>query len=252
MRIASRNAVRWMVLVASGFVTLSGGGAASIADEPAPQVVNKPVVDEKQAAQKEAAQGEQKGEPKDGEKVDADRPLHEHPTLLKMLARNNQLRQNRGLRPHRINPALTKAAQDHAAYMARTRVFSHYSNGGPGGRAVRHGFGAGVMENIGYGYGNVEHAFSGWYNSSGHWANMMSNTSDAGFGYAVSPDGTPYWVAVYGTAPKGQEPAAKPVETKNSEIQQAGATEPVKDAAPKSDDKQAGDKQADEKKADDK
>lgn len=225
-------------------------GPMLVAEEPqqgaagAPgQVVKKPVLDPKSAeapsaepaadaksadAKEDQAEeaGEQAGDAKDDAK--AEKPLHEHPTLLKMLARNNQLRQNRGLRPHRINPALTKAAQDHAAYMARTRVFSHYSNGGPGGRAVKHGFSAGVLENIGYGYGNVDSAFNGWFYSGGHFANMMSNTTDAGFGFALSPDGTPYWVAVYGTAPKGQEP--KP-ETPKAEVQAAGATEPVKESA---------------------
>src|SRR5688572_27826910 len=57
-------------------------------------------------------------------------PLHRHPTLLAMLRRSNLIRRNVGLRPQRINPALTKAAQDHANYMAATGDFSHYTNGG--------------------------------------------------------------------------------------------------------------------------
>lgn len=203
-----------------------------------PQAPAKPAADAKDSAPAadQAGKAEKSDEAKKDEEGDekAEQPLHKSPTLLKMLARNNELRQARGLRPHRINPALTKAAQDHAAYMARTRVFSHYSNGGPGGRAVRHGFGSGVRENIGYGYGNVENMFSTWFNSSGHWANMMSNTADAGFGYAVSPDGTPYWVAVYGTAPAGQEPKE---EEAQGEVKQASATEDAKDsAAPKATD----------------
>ncbi|MBC7855242.1 MAG: CAP domain-containing protein [Pirellulaceae bacterium] len=56
--------------------------------------------------------------------------LHRHPTLLAMLRRSNLIRRNVGLRPQRINPALTKAAQDHANYMASTGDFSHYTNGG--------------------------------------------------------------------------------------------------------------------------
>src|SRR5687768_5966348 len=65
------------------------------------------------------------------------RPLHEHPTLLGMLGRNNMIRSRMGLRPHRMNPALTRAAQDHANYMAATGSFSHYTNGGPQYRAQR-------------------------------------------------------------------------------------------------------------------
>ena len=124
--------------------------------------------------------------------------LHEHPTLLRMLARNNSLRGRIGLRPHRINPELTKAAQDHAVYMARTGSFSHYSNGGPQNRARRWGFRGMVRENIAWGQRDVNDAFNSWQNSSGHWASIVSNTSEAGFGYAVGNDGRGYWVAVYG------------------------------------------------------
>lgn len=124
--------------------------------------------------------------------------LHEHPTLLRMLARNNSLRGRLGLRPHRISPELTKAAQDHAVYMARTGSFSHYSNGGPQNRARRWGFRGMVRENIAWGQRDVDDAFHSWQNSSGHWASIVSNTTDAGFGYAVGNDGRGYWVAVYG------------------------------------------------------
>ena len=128
-------------------------------------------------------------------------PLHEHPTLLAMLRRNNELRRGVGLKPQRINALLTQAAQNHARYMARTGGFSHYSNGGPWGRARRFGFFGSVRENIAMGHRNVANAFVGWRNSSGHWASITSNTSDVGFGYAISKGGTPYWVAVYGASP---------------------------------------------------
>ncbi|MFM8250383.1 MAG: CAP domain-containing protein [Planctomycetota bacterium] len=162
------------------------------------QVVRKPVIaDDKNSVQQAAA---------------TERPLHEHPTLVQMLFRNNEMRGTRGLWAHRINPALTSAAQDHASYMARTRDFSHYGNGGPSGRAARYGFAGGVLENIAWGYGDVNSTFNTWRNSSGHWANMTSSTTDAGFGFAIAADGTPYWVAVYGTAgdAAGSVPAAQP------------------------------------------
>lgn len=118
-----------------------------------------------------------------------------------MLAKNNALRAARGLRPHAASEQLNAAAQDHATYMARTGVFSHYANGGPGGRAAKHGFGAGVLENIGCGYASVDAVFRKWNSSGGHHDNMMSRTSQAGFGICYSSEGTPYWVAVYGTPP---------------------------------------------------
>lgn len=127
------------------------------------------------------------------------RPLHRHPTLFSMLVRNNLIRRAVGLPPHRMNPALTAAAQDHANYMARTGQFSHYANGGPQGRAYKYGFTGGVRENIATG-GNVDTAFSMWQASGAHYASIVSNTTDAGFGYAVSPSGVTYFVGVYGTA----------------------------------------------------
>lgn len=162
--------------------------APAATSEEGKQVVQKPAIaDDKNSVQQAAAQQES--------------PLHEHPTLLKMLFRNNELRGTRGLWAHRINPLLTKAAQDHAVYMARTRDFNHYSNLGPSGRAAKYGFRGGVLENIAWGYGDVDSTFSTWQHSGGHWANMTSSTTDAGFGFALAADGTPYWVAVYGTAP---------------------------------------------------
>ena len=124
--------------------------------------------------------------------------LHQHPTLLRMLERNNALRRSRGLPPHRISPALTKAAQSHARFMARTRAFSHEANGGPMRRAQRYGYRNLVRENIAMGQSNIAHVFSSWQSSGGHCANITSPTRDAGFGYAIGPDGSTYWVAVYG------------------------------------------------------
>jgi uncharacterized protein YkwD len=135
----------------------------------------------------------------------AEPALHRHPTLLSMLRRNNEIRRRLGLIPHRINPALTKAAQDHANYMARTGDFQHYSNGGPQHRAGKFGFRGFVRENIAYNYRSVEDAFSVWQGSSGHYASIVSGTDEAGFGYAIGPGGAIYYVGVYGTAPTTQE-----------------------------------------------
>ncbi|MGE3776227.1 MAG: CAP domain-containing protein [Pirellulaceae bacterium] len=160
--------------------------------------------------------------PEAGAVVTTARPVFEHPVLLQMLSRNNQLRRSRGLWAHRLHPALTQAAQDHANYMARTHDFNHYSNAGPSGRAFRYGFRGGVLENIAMGYGDVATTFYGWQTSGGHWANMTSQTTDAGFGYAVSQSGTPFWVAVYGTAP-----AESPAPAADSPVQPASANETV-------------------------
>jgi uncharacterized protein YkwD len=138
-------------------------------------------------------------------------PLHEHPTLQQMLAKNNAIRGRLGLRAHRISPELTKAAQDHANYMASRHNFDHYANGGPNGRAYRYGFqGGGIRENIARGQGSVESAFGIWQASGAHFASLRSNTTDAGFGMAISRSGTPYWVAVYGNGPAPRVEVLKP------------------------------------------
>lgn len=138
-------------------------------------------------------------------------PLHEHPTLRRMLIKNNAIRARLGLAPHRISPELTKAAQDHANYMASRHNFDHYANGGPNGRANRHGFqGGGVRENIARGQGDVEGAFAIWQGSGAHYASIVSHTTDAGFGLAVASNGTPYWVAVYGNGPAPRVEVLKP------------------------------------------
>ena len=182
----------------------------------------------------------------------AARPLHRHPTLFGMLRRSNDVRRRMGLRPHRLNPALTKAAQDHANYMAQTAQFSHYTNGGPQYRAGKYGFRGGVLENIAYGTRSVNSTFAMWEGSGGHYASIVSGTTDAGFGYAIAPNGQCYWVGVYANPAKGdavgetEEQIAAALEaekaekkalaeaetTKDSSVTTASATEPVSETAP--------------------
>jgi uncharacterized protein YkwD len=154
------------------------------------------------------------------------RPLHRHPVLFGMLQRNNSIRRRVGLWPHRISPSLTAAAQDHANYMARTGQFSHYVNGGPQYRAGRYGFRGGVRENIAMGTRSVDGAFTMWQNSGAHYASIVSGTSEAGFGYAVSPNGQAYWVGMYGTPPTGDSVG-------ETEEQVVEALQQEKDAAEK-------------------
>lgn len=151
------------------------------------------------------AQSEQNEAQEAQEEIQNRPPLHRHPTLLSMLRRSNEIRRRLGLIPHRINPALSKAAQDHANYMARTGDFQHYSNGGPQYRAQKFGFRGFVRENIAYNYRTVEDAFSVWQGSSGHYASIVSGTDEAGFGYAVGVSGAVYYVGVYGHAAEGDD-----------------------------------------------
>lgn len=159
---------------------------------------------QQETAGPQASQGQSEAQDVGGG-VQVELPLHRHPTLLSMLRRNNEIRRRLGLFPHRINPALTQAAQDHANYMARTGDFQHYSNGGPQYRAQRFGFRGFVRENIAYNYRTVEDAFSVWQGSSAHYASIVSGTDEAGFGYAVAASGAVYYVGVYGHATQADE-----------------------------------------------
>jgi hypothetical protein len=171
-----------------------------------------------------------------------------------MLRRNNDIRRRAGLFPHRINPALTAAAQDHANYMASTGQFSHYVNGGPQYRANKFGFRGGVRENIAYGTTTLDGAFNMWQGSGAHYASIVSGTTEAGFGCAISSGGQVYWVGVYATPAQGdpvgeddatlaaalaEEEAARKEAEKNvaqeqpqdSNVVPASATEPVEAGA---------------------
>jgi uncharacterized protein YkwD len=183
------------------------------------------------------------------------RLFHRQPIFLGMLRRNNDIRRRAGLFPHRINPALTAAAQDHANYMARTGQFSHYTNGGPQYRANKFGFRGGVLENIAYGTTSVDGAFNMWQGSGAHYASIVSGTTEAGFGYAVGSGGQVYWVGVYASPAQGdpvgesdavvaaalaEEEAARKEAEKNvaqdqpqdSNVVPASAETPVEAAAP--------------------
>jgi len=156
----------------------------------------------------------------------AARPLHRHPTLFGMLQRNNSIRRRVGLFPHRMSPALTAAAQEHANYMARTGQFSHYVNGSPQSRAGRFGFRGGVRENIAMGTRSIDGAFAMWQNSGAHYASIVSGTTEAGFGYAVSPNGQAYWVGMYGTPPAG-DPVGETEEFVANYLAQEAASQQV-------------------------
>ena len=125
--------------------------------------------------------------------------LHKHPTLVKMWKHSNEIRARYQLHAQRISPELTKAAQDHAWYMARTGQFSHSVNGGFVARARRHKYpGSAYGEIILYGAGNIPETFNGWLNSPGHRAILLSGAREVGYGYAVDRSGRTYWVGVFG------------------------------------------------------
>ncbi len=105
---------------------------------------------------------------------------------------------------------LDYAARFHARDMAEDRYFDHNSHDRVGDNLVQvclwyqrvDGFYAGrswLGENIAAGYGTPESVFQGWYNSSGHRANMeSSNFTEIGVGYYRNAQNYPYWVQNFG------------------------------------------------------
>ena len=126
-----------------------------------------------------------------------------------MWKQNNAWRAAVKLPPQKLNPALTKAAQEQAWYMAEHEELSHTSNGGMIGRVEKVGYKhISLGENIAAGQRSVKEVFESWKDSPGHWANIASAETEMGCGYAVSEKGEAYWVVVYGT-PLPEMPAAE-------------------------------------------
>ena len=189
---------RWLyaaLVVAPAFVAGAAHSLAARTLEDTPQQGTSEV---KQASASSASTSGQAAQPAQKPRI-----FHRQPIFLGMLRRNNDIRRRAGLFPHRINPALTAAAQDHANYMASTGQFSHYVNGGPQYRANKYGFRGGVRENIAYGVATSDGAFNMWQGSGAHYASIVSGTTEAGFGCAVSAGGQVYWVGVYATPAQG-------------------------------------------------
>jgi uncharacterized protein YkwD len=81
-----------------------------------------------------------------------------------------------------------------------TEDFDHRGgNGSPGARAGLYGYDGIVRENIARSYISVEAVFDAWCDSESHYASILSDTADVGYGYAIARDGTKYWVCLYGT-----------------------------------------------------
>lgn len=122
--------------------------------------------------------------------------------LAAILEQTNAERSTAGLGQLNQNSLLEQAAQAHAQDMAQNSYFSHTGQNGstPGTRITATGYvWQGYAENIAYGYGSVTALMTGWMNSAGHRANILTaNLTEIGIGYALSASGQPYYVQVFG------------------------------------------------------
>lgn len=125
----------------------------------------------------------------------------------------NLERAQAGLPPLKANPLLQKAAQAHAEAMAQNN-FTGHDDPITGTRVADRITDAGyewisIAENVSAGYETAEAAVSGWMDSPGHRANILSPTvSEIGVGYSLDandafPDANApyrhYWVQNFGT-----------------------------------------------------
>ena len=104
-----------------------------------------------------------------------------HPIEVKMIAKTNEQRASRGLKPLVMSTELVASARKHTSWMCRTRSLVHTTKA--------------VGENIALGQRSADEAVRDWMNSSGHRANIL-NTGYTRIGvaaYQIGAEGAVYW-----------------------------------------------------------
>lgn len=100
--------------------------------------------------------------------------------------------------PLKMHLLLDQAAQDHADWMAKNNKCSHTGVNGssPFDRIKKEYMTAG--ENVAAGQETPNEVVIDWLNSPGHKANIVNKRFKfAGFGIAISKNGTIYWCACF-------------------------------------------------------
>jgi uncharacterized protein YkwD len=88
----------------------------------------------------------------------------------------NAYRKQSGLRPLKLQPALTEAARAHSRDLAKWDRISHFGSDGsnPWDRVRRAGYSAKLAaENVGTGQASLEEVLKGWQASPGHNKNLL-------------------------------------------------------------------------------
>ena len=126
----------------------------------------------------------------------------------------NAYRTSKGLKPVRLDPALTAMAERQAKAMASTDAVSHDAAGSFPTRLAASGIDATeAAENLGGGYLSLGEAMSGWRHSPGHDANLlMAGGSRFGIAIAKNPNTQygVYWaMEIAGEPPHNQASAGQ-------------------------------------------
>jgi uncharacterized protein YkwD len=130
----------------------------------------------------------------------------------RVLELTNRERQNIGLGPLVLSPELCDAAQAYSHVLATTGCFDHTCGPVPNfaERAGQSGYTGwtALAENIAAGYPTAEAVVSGWMNSPGHRANILSpKYTEIGVGMVDGGGkfGT-YWAEEFGARPVSSPP----------------------------------------------
>jgi len=129
--------------------------------------------------------------------------------ISRVLELTNVERQKAGLAPLALSTELSGAAQDYSQVLATTGCFEHTCGAVPNfaKRAARSGYTGwtALAENIAAGYPTAEAVVSGWMNSPGHRANILSPSyTEIGVG-VVNGGGKfgTYWAEEFGARAGG-------------------------------------------------
>lgn len=118
----------------------------------------------------------------------------------------NQYRAENGLKPLKLNAALTGAAKEHSRDLAKWDRISHYGSDGsnPWDRVKRTGYKPRVAaENVGTGQASFDEVLKGWKESPGHNKNLLlADGREMGLALVQDPktEFKSFWTLVIGTA----------------------------------------------------
>lgn len=118
----------------------------------------------------------------------------------------NQYRHEHGLKPLKLNPALTEAAKEHSRDLAKWDRISHYGSDGsnPWDRVKRTGYKPRLAaENVGTGQISFNEVLKGWKESPGHNKNLLlADAREMGLALVQDPktEFKSFWTLVIGTS----------------------------------------------------
>lgn len=118
----------------------------------------------------------------------------------------NQYRKDKGLKPLKLNAALTEAAKAHSRDLSKWDRISHYGSDGsnPWDRVKRTGYKARLAaENVGTGQISFDEVMKGWKDSPGHNKNLLlSDAQEMGLALVQDPktEFKSFWTLVLGSA----------------------------------------------------